>query len=305
VKDVAFEVEDLDFIVKVAKERGATVCKDIWEEEDSTGKVRMATIQTFGDTTHTLIERSGYDGLFLPGYAASTFKNPMLKTLPAPDLRFIDHLVGNQPSMQLENAVKWYETMLAFHRFWSVADDLALYTEYSGFRSIVLTNYEETIKMPICEPVPGTGKKKGISQIQEYVDYFGGAGVQHAALYTDDIVQTVAVLKERGVDFLKIPDAYYDQLRDRLKSAKITVAEDISKLQDLKILIDYDDNGYLLQIFTRPLQDRPTFFLEIIQRHNHNGFGAGNVKALFEAIERDQKLRRTLFTEESIERPHA
>uniref|UniRef100_A0A1I8IZ40 4-hydroxyphenylpyruvate dioxygenase n=1 Tax=Macrostomum lignano TaxID=282301 RepID=A0A1I8IZ40_9PLAT len=173
-----------------------------------------------------------------------------------------------------------------FHRFWSV-DDKQIHTDYSALRSIVVTNWEETIKMPINEPAPGKRK----SQIQEYVDYYGGAGVQHIALNTNDIIQTITDLKARGQMFLEVPDKYYDNLRARLKHAKIKVTEDMDKLQKLKILVDYDDDGYLLQIFTKNMQDRPTLFLEVIQRHNHQGFGAGNFKSLFEAIEQDQAER--------------
>lgn len=182
-----------------------------------------------------------------------------------------------------------YEKNLFFHRFWSV-DDTQLTTEYSALRSIVVANWEETIKMPINEPAPGKRK----SQIQEYIDYYGTAGVQHIALRVENIIESVGNLRARGTEFLDIPDAYYTQLKKRLKRSKVKVLEDLNELQRLKILIDYDDNGYLLQIFTKPLQDRPTVFIEIIQRNNHNGFGAGNFKALFESIELEQNERGNL-----------
>ncbi|NXA37348.1 HPPD dioxygenase, partial [Eudromia elegans] len=175
------------------------------------------------------------------------------------------------------------------HRFWSV-DDKQLHTEFSALRSIVVTNYEETIKMPINEPA--AGKKK--SQIQEYIDYYGGAGVQHIALNTSDIITAITNLKQRGTQFMDVPSSYYQMLRERLKTAKIKVKENIDKLAELKILVDFDEKGYLLQIFTKPVQDRPTLFLEVIQRHNHQGFGAGNFKSLFEAIEADQDARGNL-----------
>jgi 4-hydroxyphenylpyruvate dioxygenase len=212
-----------------------------------------------------------------------------LENLPACGALYIDHIVGNQPDLTMEDAAKWYENNLLFHRFWSV-DDTQMHTEYSALRSIVVANWEETIKMPINEPAPG--KKK--SQIQEYVDYYGSAGVQHIALRTEDIIKTIENLRYRGTEFLNIPDSYYNQLRKRLKNSKVRVKEDISTLQKLKILIDYDDNGYLLQIFTKPLQDRPTVFIELIQRNNHQGFGAGNFKALFQCIELDQAERGNL-----------
>merc|ERR1712226_574948 len=187
-----------------------------------------------------------------------------LPSLPATGIYFIDHVVGNQPDPQM-------------------------HTDYSALRSVVMANYEETVKMPINEPAPG--KKK--SQIQEYVDYYGTAGVQHIAIRSFDIIASITNMRARGVEFLNIPDSYYNVLRKRLANSPVKVKEDIDEIQKLKILIDYDDNGYLLQIFTKPLQDRPTVFIEVIQRHNHQGFGAGNFKALFECIELDQATRST------------
>lgn len=185
--------------------------------------------------------------------------------------------------------VDWYQKTLLFHRFWSV-DDKQLHTDFSALRSIVVANYEETIKMPINEPA--SGKRK--SQIQEYVEYYGGPGVQHIALNTSDIITAITNLKERGMEFMSVPPSYYQTLRENLQTAKIQVKENIDILEELKILVDYDENGYLLQIFTKPVQDRPTLFLEVIQRKNHQGFGAGNFKSLFEAIEQDQAARGNL-----------
>ncbi|KOX71401.1 4-hydroxyphenylpyruvate dioxygenase, partial [Melipona quadrifasciata] len=288
VRDIAFNVQDIGIIVKIAKERGATIVKDIWEESDEYGTVKFATIRTYGDTYHTLIDRSKYKGFFLPGFQILP-EDPFSKTLPKVGLNFIDHIVGNQPDKQMEPVAKWYEQCLQFHRFWSV-DDTQLHTEYSALRSIVMTNWEETVKMPINEPA--SGKKR--SQIQEYVEYYGGAGVQHIALNTNNIIKAIQNLRARGVEFLDVPDTYYDMLRSRLKNNGIKILEDINILQKLKILIDYDENGYLLQIFTKNMQDRPTLFIEVIQRHNHNGFGAGNFQALFEAIEMEQAKRGNL-----------
>jgi len=289
VKDVAFSVEDLDGIMIKCKEKGVKIVKDVWEEEDEGGKVRFATVQTYGDTTHTFVERKGYNGLFLPGYKAPLHGDPLLPLLPETGVYFIDHVVGNQPDLQMEDAATWYERNLLFHRFWSV-DDQQMHTDYSALRSVVMANYEETIKMPINEPAPG--KKK--SQIQEYVDYYGSAGVQHIALRSFDIIKSVENLRSRGMVFLDIPDSYYNQLRSRLARSPVKVKEDLDVLQKLRILIDYDDDGYLLQIFTKPLQDKPTVFIEIIQRYNFQGFGAGNFKALFECIELDQAQRGNL-----------
>ncbi|XP_061585904.1 4-hydroxyphenylpyruvate dioxygenase [Cololabis saira] len=290
VKDIAFTVEDCDFLVEKARERGAVIIKEPHTLEDKYGKVRLAVLQTYGDTTHTLVERRGYSGLFLPGFCPPLYKDPFLVKLPSGKLDFIDHVVGNQPDNEMVPVVEWYQRNLLFHRFWSV-DDKQLKTEFSALRSIVITNYEETVKMPINEPAIG----KRMSQIQEYVEYYGGPGVQHIAMNTSDIITAIRNLKERGMEFMAVPDTYYEQLREKLKHSKVKISEDLDVLQELKILMDYDDNGYLLQIFTKPVQDRPTVFMEVIQRHNHQGFGAGNFKALFQAIEAEQHTRGNLI----------
>ncbi|XP_039965337.1 4-hydroxyphenylpyruvate dioxygenase isoform X1 [Bactrocera tryoni] len=288
VKDVAFEVENLEAIFKYAKERGAEVVREIWEEKDEYGVVRFATIKTYGDTTHTFVDRTKYNGKFLPGFLTPPVDN-LLQGLPATKLDFIDHVVGNQPDLQMESVAAWYERVLQFHRFWSV-DDSQIHTDYSALRSIVMANYEENVKMPINEPAKG--KKK--SQIQEYVEYYGGAGVQHIALNTSDIITAVRNLRARGLEFLTIPSSYYDILEENLKNSRTKIKEDMQLLKELNILIDYDEDGYLLQIFSKNLQDRPTLFIEVIQRHNHNGFGAGNFKSLFTAIEIEQAKRGNL-----------
>ncbi|XP_036434315.1 4-hydroxyphenylpyruvate dioxygenase [Colossoma macropomum] len=289
VKDVAFTVQDCDFLVQKARERGAVIVKEPRVLEDKFGKVKLAVLQTYGDTTHTLVEREGYTGLFLPGFHTPLFRDPLLDQLPNSKLEFIDHVVGNQPDDEMVPVVEWYRRNMLFHRFWSV-DDKQLQTEFSALRSIVVANYEETVKMPINEPA--MGKRK--SQIQEYVEYYGGAGVQHIAMNTPNIIESIRNLKQRGMEFMTVPDTYYQQLREKLKHSKVKISEDLNILEELKILVDYDDNGYLLQIFTKPIQDRPTVFLEVIQRHNHQGFGAGNFKSLFEAIEADQDARGNL-----------
>ncbi|KAG1662729.1 4-hydroxyphenylpyruvate dioxygenase [Nymphon striatum] len=297
VKDIAFSVENLDAIVEGARKRGANIVKDIWEESDDFGKVRFAIISTYGDTTHTLVENAQYKGKFLPGYKKPLLKDESFKNLPEVGIKFVDHVVGNQPNDAMTPACDWYVKSLQFHRFWSI-DDKQLSTQYSALRSIVVTNYEETIKMPINEPAPGKRK----SQIQEYVDYNGGAGVQHIAHNTDDIIKSILALKARGMQFLSIPSTYYSQLKKRLQDSKVKISENLDTvcsvtaylIQKLNILIDYDDDGYLLQIFTKPMQDRPTVFLEVIQRRNFQGFGAGNFQALFEAIEADQAERGNL-----------
>ena len=195
-----------------------------------------------------------------------------------------------QEDGEMEPVAQWYERMLDFHRFWSV-DDKMIHTNYSSLRSTVMADFDEKVKMPINEPAEGMRK----SQIQEFCEYYGGPGVQHIAMRTENIIETVTRMKARGIQFLdKIPDTYYDNLRSGLANVNIQVQEDIDILQREKILVDYDDKGYLLQIFTKPIEDRPTLFLEVIQRRNHQGFGAGNFKSLFEAIEAEQEQRGNL-----------
>jgi 4-hydroxyphenylpyruvate dioxygenase len=289
VKDVAFTVDNARGMYEAAVKRGARSIRAPWEETDDKGTVVMAIVGTYGDTTHTFVERKNYTGAFLPNFGVFKHVDPLEKLLPASGLNFIDHCVGNQPDLEMDPACNYYEECLGFHRFWSV-DDSQIHTEYSALRSIVMADPTEKVKMPINEPAEG--KKK--SQIQEYVEYYGGAGVQHIALNTTDIITAVNALRARGAIFLTVPDSYYDNLRLRLKTSRTQVTESIDELQKLQILVDYDEDGYLLQLFTRPLQDRPTFFIEVIQRKNHQGFGAGNFKALFESIERDQAERGNL-----------
>lgn len=283
VKDVAFTVDNSAGIFAKAVERGAIPVQEPTTLEDDEGTVIISTVRTYGNTTHTFVQRDKYTGSFLPGFRAHHLSEPINQLIPAVNLKFIDHCVGNQPDGEMEAAASWYEKMLDFHRFWSV-DDKMVHTEFSSLRSIVVADFDEKVKMPINEPA--NGKRK--SQIQEFCDYYGGAGVQHIALRTDNIIEAINNLKARGCVFLTIPDTYYDNLRTNLAQAGTKVNEDIDVLQKLKILVDFDEKGYLLQIFTKPMQDRPTFFVEIIQRNNHQGFGAGNFKALFTAIEIDQ-----------------
>eukprot|EP00011_Vannellida_sp_DIVA3-517-6-12_P009493 CAMPEP_0114612326 /NCGR_PEP_ID=MMETSP0168-20121206/4565_1 /TAXON_ID=95228 ORGANISM="Vannella sp., Strain DIVA3 517/6/12" /NCGR_SAMPLE_ID=MMETSP0168 /ASSEMBLY_ACC=CAM_ASM_000044 /LENGTH=384 /DNA_ID=CAMNT_0001823309 /DNA_START=42 /DNA_END=1196 /DNA_ORIENTATION=+ len=289
VKDVAMTVDNCLQVFETAKKNGAEVVREPWEETDEDGTVVMATIKTYGDTTHTFVERKNYKGLFLPNYRLVTDEDPLFNVTPVPGVKFVDHVVGNQPDLEMESVASFYERVLQFHRFWSV-DDSIMHTDYSALRSIVMADHDENIKMPINEPA--NGKRK--SQIQEYVDFYSGPGVQHIALNTDDIIFTVSQMRARGTQFLSVPKSYYDNLREKLKSSPTKVTEDMDVLEKLQILVDYDDNGYLLQLFTKPIEDRPTLFYEIIQRHNHQGFGAGNFKALFEAIEREQEARGNL-----------
>lgn len=291
VKDVAFEVDNLDAIYSSAIDAGAESVSAPHTLQDANGSVRLATIKTYGDTTHTLIEKSSYSGVFLPGYVpAPSTSDALSKFLPPVTLSNIDHCVGNQDWDEMEDICSYYERVLGFHRFWSV-DDKDICTEFSALKSIVMSSPNDVVKMPINEPAHG--KKQ--SQIEEYVDFYGGPGVQHIALRTDNIVNAITNLKARGVEFIKVPETYYTAMRLRLKKAGLKLEEDFDVLQSLDILIDFDEGGYLLQLFTKHLMDRPTVFIEIIQRNNFDGFGAGNFKSLFEAIEREQELRGNLI----------
>jgi 4-hydroxyphenylpyruvate dioxygenase len=289
VKDVAFSVENVKAIYDRAIKGGAVSVVAPQELKDEYGSVWLATVKAYGDTTHTFVDRAHYKGPFLPGYKYHHLKEAFNGIAKPINFKKVDHIVGNQPDNCMESVVKYYENCLDWHRFWSV-DDKTMHTEFSALRSIVVTDFDENVKMPINEPAEG--KKK--SQIQEYVDYYHDAGVQHIAMNTTEIIDTVESMRERGVDFLTIPDTYYDILRKNLPDMNIKVSEDIDRLQKNKILIDYDDKGYLLQIFTKPVEDRPTLFFEVIQRKNHEGFGVGNFKSLFESIELEQQKRGNL-----------
>ncbi|KAL9646646.1 hypothetical protein ABK040_010758 [Willaertia magna] len=296
VVDIAFRVNDCKAIYQAAIQNGAKSITEPTETTNEHGTIIIASVQTYGETIHTFVERTNYSATeFLPGYKTYSEEqalelNPFQEFTPCPELLRIDHIVGNQDWNGMEPVCQWYEEKLGWHRFWSV-DDSVIHTEYSALKSVVMTDGDEYIKCPINEPAKG----KKMSQIEEFVNFYGGAGAQHIALNTNDIIFTINQLKKRGVQFLNTPDSYYDNLRKRLSHASIKVKEDIDLIQKLKILVDFDENGYLLQIFTKPVEDRPTLFYEIIQRNNHQGFGAGNFKALFESIENEQALRGTLI----------
>lgn len=257
---------------------------------DSDGSVIIAKIKAYGDTTHSLIQRDSYFGTFLPGYVAleSTIGTSDASVLDV-SLGEIDHVVGNQDWQEMEKICDYYEKKLGFHRFWSV-DDKDICTDYSALKSIVMASPDESIKMPINEPA--TGKKK--SQIEEFIDFYSGPGVQHIALRTNNIISAVKSMKQRGAEFITVPESYYEALQSRLDQSNLEIEESFDAIKQLNLLIDFDENGYLLQIFTKPVLDRPTVFYEIIQRHNFAGFGVGNFKALFEAIEQEQSLRGNL-----------
>lgn len=224
VKDVAFSVEDCKQTFETAKRRGAKVVRELEVLEDSDGRVVTATVQTYGDTTHTFVERKDYTGLFMPGFRKHHLTECFNTNAESVEFEFVDHIVGNQSAGDMEPTAQWYEQMLDFHRFWSV-DDSIMHTEYSALNSVVMADFDEVIKMPINEPAPGKRK----SQIQEYVDYYNGAGVQHIALNTKNIIRTIELLRQRGVEFLEVPNTYYDNLRKNLPNVSIEIKEEIGR----------------------------------------------------------------------------
>lgn len=281
VKVLALEVDDAKQAYRETTARGASSAKEPTRVKDEFGEVTFASIKTYGDTIHTFVERKEYNGPFLPGYKPR--KSPFrIKPI---GLKYVDHCVGNVELGQMNNWVKFYEQVMGF-KLLITFDDKDISTEYSALMSKVVSNGNGYIKFPINEPADG--KKK--SQIEEYLEFNHGPGVQHVAIATDDIIYTVSELRSRGVEFLHVPETYYEDLPERVG----TLNEDISALKKLNILADRDEDGYLLQIFTKPVQDRPTLFFEIIQREGARSFGKGNFKALFESIEREQALRGNL-----------
>ena len=286
VKVVALWVEDATKSFEETVKRGAKPFMEPTVEKDEHGEVVRSGIYTYGETVHIFVERKNYKGVFLPGY--TTWKS---EYNPTPvGLKFIDHMVGNVGWGEMNQWVKWYEEVMGFVNFLSF-DDKQITTEYSALMSKVMSNGNGRIKFPINEPA--VGKKK--SQIEEYIDFYEGPGVQHIAVATDDIIKTVKELRARGVEFLSAPPhAYYEDIPNRLGKHMEMMNEDMNEIEKLAILVDADEEGYLLQIFTKPVEDRPTLFYEIIQRMGAKGFGAGNFKALFESIEREQEKRGTL-----------
>lgn len=282
VKVLALEVEDASKSFEETTKRGAHPYQEPKIVDDNQGTLTTSGIYTYGETIHLFVERKNYDGVFMPGYEKWNSDYQPAET----GLQYIDHCVGNVGWDRMDETVKWYQNVMGFVNILSF-DDKQINTEYSALMSKVMSNGNGYVKFPINEPAEG--KKK--SQIEEYLEYYEGEGVQHAALATNDIVNTVKALKSRGVEFLGAPpEAYYDMLPERVGK----IDEEIRALQKLGILVDCDEEGYLLQIFTKPVQDRPTLFFEIIQRKGAQSFGAGNFKALFEAIEREQERRGNL-----------
>lgn len=281
VKVLALWVDDARKSYEETTKRGAVGVEAPKELTDEHGSVTVSSIQTYGETIHTFVERKDYNGAFLPGYVA---KKGTFEAEPI-GLKYVDHCVGNVGWGEMNKWVEFYENVMGF-KLLITFDDSDISTEYTALMSKVVSNGNGYVKFPINEPAEGKRK----SQIEEYLDFYNGGGVQHIAIATDDIVHTVTELRQRGVEFLHVPDNYYDDLLDRVGE----IDEDLQPLKNLNILVDRDDEGYLLQIFTKPVQDRPTVFYEIIQRKGAKSFGKGNFKALFEAIEREQELRGNL-----------
>ena len=281
VRVIGLSVPDAEHAYRYAVRHGALGVREPWEESDDDGTVRMSTIATYGDTLHTFVERNGYEGAYLPGFAPA----PDAEASDAGLLVGVDHVVGNVELGRLDEWVSYYERVFGMTEMLHFTDrDIS--TEYSALMSKVMADGKGRVKFPINEPAEGKRK----SQIEEFLEYYGGPGAQHVALATTDIVGTVGELRKRGVRFLQTPESYYEELPGRIGE----IDEDLADLREMGILADRDDEGYLLQIFTQTLSDRPTLFLEVIERHGARGFGEGNFKALFEAIEREQERRGNL-----------
>ena len=281
VKVLALWVDDAERSFNETVKRGAKPFSPPQTMKDEFGEVKVASIHTYGETLHTFVERKNYKGTFLPGYKPA---KSLLKTTPV-GIKVVDHCVGNVEMGQMNQWVKFYEDVMGF-KLLITFDDKDISTEYTALMSKVVSNGNGYVKFPINEPAKG--KKK--SQIDEYLDFYKTGGVQHIALLTEDILSTVAELRKRGVEFLYVPETYYDDLFARVGK----IDEDIDEIKKMNILVDRDEEGYLLQLFTKPVEDRPTVFYEIIQRKGAKSFGKGNFKALFEAIEREQEQRGTL-----------
>jgi 4-hydroxyphenylpyruvate dioxygenase len=282
VRDIVLGVDDADSAYRETTKRGARGVREPFTLSDKFGEVRMASIAAYGDTLHTFVERRNYKGPFLPGFAAVDGPDNVARPT---GLKYVDHMVGNVGWNQMNAWVHFYEDVMGF-KLYQTFDDKDISTEYSALMSKVMANGNGRIKFPINEPAEGRKK----SQIEEYLDFYGGPGVQHIALGTGNIIDTVTRLHDQGVDFLKVPSSYYRELTARVGK----IDEPLDQLEHLGILVDRDDEGYMLQIFTRPVEDRPTLFYEVIQRKGSRSFGKGNFRALFEAIEREQGLRGNL-----------
>ena len=282
VHSIALEVDDAESAYRETVGRGARGVSEPRSVSDDNGTVKLAAIAAYGDTIHTFVERRAYRGAFLPGFVPVAGEDRVARPV---GLKYVDHMVANVALGEMNAWVQFYEHVMGF-RLYQTFDDRDINTEYSALMSKVMANGNDRIKFPINEPA--AGKRK--SQIEEYLDFYQGPGIQHIALGTADIVATVSKMREQGVEFLRVPATYYEELAARVGR----IDEPLAQLRDLGVLVDRDDEGYMLQIFTKPVEDRPTLFFEVIQRKGSRGFGKGNFKALFEAIEREQELRGNL-----------
>jgi len=282
VRDIALWVDDAEHAFQETTKRGARGVMEPTVIHDEYGEIKKASIAIYGDTIHTFVERRGYSGVFMPGYKPEDIEDRIARPV---GLKYVDHCVGNVQLGAMNTWVEFYKNVMGF-RLYQHFDDEDISTEYSALMSKVMANGNERIKFPINEPA--TGRRK--SQIAEYLEYYGGPGVQHVAMATDDIIETVSRLRYQGIEFLRVPTSYYDDLQSRVGK----IDEPVEELAKLGILVDRDDEGYMLQLFTKPVTDRPTLFYEVIERKGSRSFGKGNFKALFEAIEREQERRGNL-----------
>jgi 4-hydroxyphenylpyruvate dioxygenase len=294
VVDIAFKVSSCEAVYRRAIAAGAISVQQPTKTVCDGCTTIIAAIKTVADTIHTLVERHGQQAdsgqQWLPGFIAVDKIDPVAESLAAVGAEELDHIGINIPEGDLESLVQWYEKVFGFKRFFSI-DDSIVHSQYSGLRSIVMSDPHENVKLPLIEPVAGARK----GQIEEFLEFHGGAGAQHFAVLTDDILATAKALRERGVDRLELPKDYFPLLQERIKGTGLSIEEDFNALAEFDIMLDLDDDGYLLQLFTKPMADRPTVFFEFIQRRSFDGFGANNFKSIFEAIEKAQKERGNLL----------
>ena len=292
IYDVAFAVDDAKSTYEYAIAKGARSISEPKTYTDANGEVVIATIAAFGSVVHSFVEKKNYEGAFIPGYSLDhILGNRLQNTLPDTCLSHVDHVVANQGPGLLKTTADFYIERLGFRQYWSI-DDKLLQTGNTGLRSMVVSDYDETIKIPVNEP---SENFKGRSQTQEFVDFHGVGGIQHVAICNNNLEVTVRAFRDRGGHVLPVPANYYDDLDKLLENCNLDLTVSVETMKELDMVVDFDENGYILQIFTRPLQSRPTSFFELMQRNNHDGFGVGNFKSLFSAIEKQQKLRGTLF----------
>uniref|UniRef100_A0A915Q3I7 4-hydroxyphenylpyruvate dioxygenase n=1 Tax=Setaria digitata TaxID=48799 RepID=A0A915Q3I7_9BILA len=292
VRDVTFLTDDIDITVENVVKNDGILIRPVEVVADNDGFIKIAVIGLPEcNVRHSLLDPKAYRGFFLPGYERSNCNNYLLSSLEEIPVTSVDHFVINYPTNFLQPCSRYYLQIFDFEEIWS-ADDSTFSSSYSAMKILLMGNKSKTVQIGLAEPLPKSPRIR--SQIQEFLDYNGGPGVQHIAILVDDITKTAERMKRRGVKFISVPDEYYIDLEARLSTSSVKLPENFEKIKELRILMDFDDYGYLLQMFTQPVQDRPTLFFEIIQRNNYSGFGAGNIKALFRAVEKEQEKRGTL-----------